>query len=73
MDKIYTDFNLLRYYYCETDLFETLEIEHAFDEDIDLKFEYHIMKQTLDQLSVSKFSPSKKSIDNILNYSKSAC
>jgi hypothetical protein len=70
MDKIYTDFNLLRYYYCETDLFDTLEIEHAFEEDIDFKFEYQILKQSLDLLAVPKMSPSQNTINNILSYSK---
>lgn len=70
MDIVYTELNLLRYYYSECDLFETLEIEHALDEDVDLRFEYKMLKASLDGLSQPLFSPSKKTIDNILNYSK---
>ena len=71
MDKSYTELSLLRYYYHETDLFETLEIEHAMDEDIDLRFEFKMMKSLLDELpSTTIMSPSSQSIDRILAYSK---
>jgi hypothetical protein len=73
MDKIYTEFKLLRYYYCETDLFETLEIEHALEEDIDLKYEYKAISESLNQLNDISYSPSQSSIQNILDYSKTVC
>ena len=70
MDKIYTETLLIRYYYRETDLFETLELEHAMDEDIDLRSEYKVLKKTLDAMKISKFSPSQKSVNKILLHSK---
>lgn len=73
MDIVYTEINLLRYYYSETDLFETLEIENSLDEDIDLRFEYKMLVETLKELPSAKLTPSKLAINNILNYSKAVC
>ena len=70
MDRIYTELKLLRYYYSETDLFETLEIEHSLEEDIDLRFEYKMLVETLNELPKAKYTPSQSSINNILAYSK---
>lgn len=70
MDIVYTENTLLRYYYSETDLFETLEVEHALEEDIDLRFEYKMLADSLNQLPAYKTRPSLVAINNILNYSK---
>lgn len=70
MTQIYTEQNLLLYYYRETDLFDTLEIEDALENDDHLLEMYLELKFTLDDLSTLVLSPSKNSIQNILNYSK---
>ncbi len=70
MDRIYTELNLLRYHYAETDLFETLEIEHALEEDRSLKNSYREMIETLKLLPPKRLSPSQKSLNRILDYSR---
>ncbi len=70
MDIIYTEITLLRYYYSETDLFETLEVEHALEEDIDLRFEYKMLVESIQEIPTSKFGPSLSAINNILSYSR---
>lgn len=70
MDIIYTELQLLRYYYSETDLFETLEIEHSLEEDIDFRFEYKMLVETLNELPKAGYTPSQSSVNNILAYSK---
>ena len=70
MGRIYTEETLIRYYYSETDLFETLEIEHALEEDIDLRFEFGMVKDTLGLLNTPLYSPSQKTISTIMAYAK---
>ncbi len=70
MTHDYTPNMLVKYIYSETDLFETLEIENAIENDQLLKESYLTLKNGYNQLPKAKFSPSQAAIDNILLYSK---
>ena len=70
MTQIYTEEKLIQYYYAECDLFETLEIEDAMSNNFDLYETFHYIKEGLDTLPTTTFSPSNKTIFNILQYSK---
>ncbi|MBK8389813.1 MAG: hypothetical protein IPL23_11275 [Saprospiraceae bacterium] len=72
MTKIYTHQKnlLVQYIYGECDLFSTLEIEHALEENESLFREYQKLKKIKNQFSKVNVSPSQKSIQKILNYIK---
>ncbi|HPN70618.1 MAG TPA: hypothetical protein PLZ32_13920 [Saprospiraceae bacterium] len=72
MTKIYTHQKnlLVQYIYGECDLFSTLEIEHALEENESLFREFQKLKKIKNQISKVKVSPSQKSIQNVLSYSK---
>lgn len=74
MTKIYTEQKnlLVQYIYGECDLFSTLEIEHALEENEQLRMEFLKLKKSKLALSKVKTSPSQKSVQRILNYSKSS-
>lgn len=70
MIQRYTDFDLLKYYYKELDLFHRLEMEFAMENDSMLIEDYLKIQSTLSHLPRVTFSPNKKVIDNVLAYSK---
>jgi len=70
MTHDYTPNMLVKYIYSETNLFETLEIENAIENDQMLKESYLTLKNGYKTLPKAKFSPSQASIDNILFFSK---
>lgn len=70
MKHAYTFYPIISYIYKELDLFDKLEIEFALDEDSTLMEEYSELKEGFKTLPDVRFSPSKKSIDNILAYSQ---
>lgn len=61
---------LVKFIYGECDLFETLEVEHALQEDKAFKAEFLRLKNTLAVLKNTSYSPSKKSMNVITAYSK---
>ena len=70
MNQIYTDETFIQFYYHECDLFETLEIEHALENDAATFEAYHGIKEVLDSLSSITYSPSQQTIRQIMKYSK---
>jgi hypothetical protein len=60
---------LLKYLYKETDLFETLEVEYAIEDNNAVKKEFKKLKKMHLLLSSLQFTPSNNCINNILNYS----
>ena len=69
MTHDYTPNMLVKYIYSETDLFETLEIENAIDNDVQLKESYLTLKNGYNMLPKVQFAPSQSAIDNILFFS----
>ncbi len=69
MNKLYTEENLIAFYYNECDLFTSLEIENAIENNIDVNQDYAGVYGQILNLDSIKFSPSTKSINNILKYS----
>ena len=69
MTHDYTPNMLVKYIYSETDLFETLEIENAIENDIQLKESYMTLKNGYNELPKVQFAPSQAAIDNILFFS----
>lgn len=61
---------LIKFFYKETSLTQTLEIENAIENDEETRREYTTLKRTFKLLPKVKFYPSDSVIDNILNYSK---
>ena len=70
MTHNYTPNMLVKYIYSETDLFETLEIENAIENDDKLKESYLTLNNGYKKLPKAQFSPSKSAIDNILLFSR---
>ncbi|MCB0648102.1 MAG: hypothetical protein KDC49_15640 [Saprospiraceae bacterium] len=72
MAEIYTDQKnmLVKFIYGECDLFETLEVEHALEENKAFKAEFLKLKKSLALLKNTEYSPGKKSMNVILEYSR---
>jgi hypothetical protein len=70
MKKIFTPYDLILFAYNETGDKKTTEIIEALCRDKKLLKEYKAIKDVQRQLDSVKESPSRKVIDNILNYSK---
>ncbi len=60
---------LLKYLYKETDLFETLEVEYAIEDNNAIKKEFKKLKKMHSLLSTLDFAPSDDTITKILSYS----
>jgi hypothetical protein len=71
MIKTFTQNDVLRYIYDEVTPEEKPEIERALLQDIDLMEFYLEALETTESLCCVKKEPSDKSIENILNYSRS--
>jgi len=70
MNKIFTSDDLILFAYNETGKEKTDEITKALNEDEKLREEYKAITGVKQQLDSVKESPSRKVIENILNYSK---
>ena len=66
----FTTEELLEFLFHETSAEKNKEIVTALEEDWNLKEEYRQISEAKEQLLAISFSPSQKSIDNILNYAK---
>jgi len=65
-----TSEDLLQYLYRETSSEKTALIKATLENDWNLQEEFKLLSAEKDMLETISFSPSKKSIDNILNYAK---
>jgi hypothetical protein len=71
MTQIYTEENLIQYYYKESDLFETFEIEDALENDEVLLHKFMGIRLILDNLPAeASMHPSRKAVNKILEHSK---
>lgn len=70
MNNLHTEENFIRYYYGETDLFETMEIDFQLTDDINSNLEYSIFSDQMQLLDTVSYNPSQNSLDNILAHSK---
>ena len=70
MKQTFTPNHLVKYLYSETSASERLAMDEALATNINLREEYNELRTAYQQLPKVKFSPSDKSIQNILRYSK---
>lgn len=70
MTHNYTPNMLVKYIYSETDLFETLEIENAIENDTDLRTRFESLNNGYKELPKVQFAPADESLENILLYSR---
>ncbi len=70
MVKNYTEKDLIRFIYKETSLRERMEIQEQINKDWSLREEYQLLLTAYKELPKVTFSPSKKAIQKILNFSK---
>jgi hypothetical protein len=73
MEHSYTENKLVQFIYGECDLLETLEIEDAIENNTFMKESYLSILDAYRMLPRVKFSPSGKTIESILAYSKKSC
>ena len=73
MEQAYTENKLVQFIYGECDLLERLEIEDAIENDVFVKESYLSILDAYRMLPKVTFSPSKKTLDSILAYSKKPC
>lgn len=66
----FTSEDLLQYLYRETSSEKTTLIKATLENDWNLQEEFKLLSAEKDMLETISLSPSKKSIDNILNYAK---
>ena len=70
MTQKFTQNDLIRFIYKETSVRETLAIQEALNSDFDLFVEFQELYQAYLQLPKATFSPSKSTIQEILQYSQ---
>ena len=70
MTQNYTLNDLVRLVYRETSRSQAEEIMNEMSYDFELAEEYEMLKNAARELPRVSFSPSKKTLENILNYSK---
>lgn len=71
MIHTYTENQVIQFIFREVDLFTRLEMEFAMEDDSTLLETYHELLETKQSLPDVRFSPSAKSINRILEYSRS--
>ena len=70
MAQKFTQNDLIRFIYKETSVAETLAIQELLNSDFDLYIEYQKLYWSYQKLPKVTFSPSQKTVDNILSYSQ---
>lgn len=70
MDKISTK-KLVLYHFNETEMTDSVVIQHAIDTNYFVAEEFKEMKETFDHLDSLMTNPPEKLINNLLRYSKS--
>jgi len=73
MTQAYTENKLIQFIYGECDILERLEIKDAIENDTFLKDSYLSLLDAYRMFPKVKFSPSSKTIDNVLKYSIKPC
>ncbi len=73
MKQTYTEEQLIQFIYGECDILERLEINDAIENDTFLKDSYLSLLDAYKMLPKVKFSPSKSTIEEIIEYSKRPC
>ena len=68
----FTPEDLLQYLYNETSPSQTAEIKAALESDWSLREKFEVITSTQKRLEALKMSPSKQTIENILNYAEKA-
>jgi len=72
MKQTFTSNHLIRLLYNETSLAETIDIVGALEQDILLLEEYEELQEAMQELPNVLFSPSPKTVSQILEYSERA-
>ena len=68
----FTPEDLLQYLYNETSPAQTAEIKAALETDWSLREKFEVITSAQKRLEALKMSPSKQTIENILNYAEKA-
>ena len=68
----FTPEDLLQYLYNETSPAQTAQIKAALENDWSLREKFEVIASAQKRLETLKMSPSKQTIDNILNYAEKA-
>lgn len=71
MMHAYTENQVIQFIFREVDLFTRLEMEFAMEDDSTLLETYHELLEAKQSLPDVRFSPSAKSINRVLEYSRS--
>jgi len=71
MVQSYTQDTLVRFLYRETSAAETDAIERALDIDFELRERFETLKASAEALDCRMASPSARTLDNLLRYSRS--
>lgn len=69
MKQTFTNNDLIKFIYKETNVFETLEIQNALTEDAALFDNYQTLMSGYMELPKVTFAPTKSALQNILDYS----
>ncbi len=69
MKQTFTNNDLVKFIYKETNVFETLEIENALTEDAALFDNYQTLMSGYMEFPKATFAPAKSALQNILAYS----
>ncbi len=69
MKQTFTNNDLVKFIYKETDVFETLEIQNALTEDAALFDNYQTLMTGYMELPKVTFAPAPSALQNILKYS----
>lgn len=70
MTKTFTENDLVRFLYGELNTAETSALTHALITSPTLQEELNNLRDVMDELKKVKYKPSKKSVDQILEFSK---
>lgn len=70
MQQNFTQNDLLKYLYAETDIVNAFMIEQALCSNFELKEDYTVFNNSKELLDEVKLSPSKASMDLILAYGR---
>jgi hypothetical protein len=68
----FTTVDLLEFLYNETSFEKTAAIKAALETDWTLREEFELLSGTKNQLESVSYSPSQKTLNNILNYAEKA-
>ena len=71
MTKTFTHDDLIRYIYSDVTETEKTEIEQALTCETELLDEYHKLLAVIKEIDKVEIEPSEKTVQKILNYSKS--